>query len=423
MAIGTTLKIAFDGNQVKRGLSDMKSGMKSLAKAAKIVTGAISAIGIAGKAAFIAFAVSSSKAAMKLESLTVAFEVLAGGADKAKTILEEIQKFGASTPFEQGDIKKSAQTLLAFGVEMKNVMPIIRMLGDVSMGNADKLQSLALVFGQISSGGRLTGGDLLQLINVGFNPLNQISQRTGKSISQLRDEMSKGLITTEMVEQAFIDATSAGGLYNGMLDKMSQTTEGKLSNMNDAIQEIKIAFGKGLNAGLKEGLDSINKILPKMIEPMQNFGQRMGDAIRAGISGNIEDLVFIGQAIGKIIGEGMDLALKATSRGLGEKLLDNLVIPAAMIDPKLGEFVAGRANEQRDAASSLLKMELQDMVDNMRETLFSITNPGNNPNRVIMNGNAYQPIPGGMQGADLWKDGQAYRLLERIANNTQPSPL
>ena len=84
------------------------------------------------------------------------------------------------------------------------------MLGAVALGNKEKLSSLALVFGQVSSAGRLTGQDLLQFINVGFNPLNYIAKRTGESMEELRDRMSRGAIGVEEVEQAFIDATSNG---------------------------------------------------------------------------------------------------------------------------------------------------------------------------------------------------------------------
>ncbi len=37
------------------------------------------------------------------------------------------------------------------------------------------------------------------MINAGFNPFEEISHKTGKSIGELKDKMSKGAISAEMV--------------------------------------------------------------------------------------------------------------------------------------------------------------------------------------------------------------------------------
>lgn len=41
----------------------------------------------------------------------------------------------------------------------------MKMLGNVAMGDKEKLSSLTLAFSQISAAGKLQGQDLLQLIN------------------------------------------------------------------------------------------------------------------------------------------------------------------------------------------------------------------------------------------------------------------
>lgn len=119
-------------------------------------------------------------------------------------------------------LAKGAQTLLGFGVAAEKVMPILKQIGDISMGNADRFQSLVLAFAQASANGKLMGQDLLQMINAGFNPLNQMSKDTGKSIAELRDEMSRGAISAEDMEKAFAAATAEGGQFYGMLEKQSE---------------------------------------------------------------------------------------------------------------------------------------------------------------------------------------------------------
>lgn len=98
-------------------------------------------------------------------------------------------------------------------------MPNIKALGDIAMGDRNKLNSLTLAFSQMTASGRLMGQDLLQMINAGFNPLSEISRKTGKSIGVLKEEMEKGKISAEMVTQAFYSATQAGGQFHGMTER------------------------------------------------------------------------------------------------------------------------------------------------------------------------------------------------------------
>jgi len=325
MAIGTTFTLGFDGKAVQRGLASIGGRLTSLAGGAlkNITAGFVAmgaAIAAAGAYGIASFVKSSSEAAASAESLSSSFEVLTGSAEKAKGILAEIKKFGATTPLEQKDIQQSAQTLLAFGVRLEDVMPTLRMLGDVSAGNAEKLQSLALVFGQVSSAGKLTGGDLLQLINVGFNPLNEIAKRTGISMSDLRKMMEEGQITTAMLKQAFLDATGSGGMFNGMLSKMADTTEGKMSNLSDSITSLKVAFGTGFNDGLKVALDAVSSKLPLLEESFSNIGKRIGDAIGEAVAGNMDKLAAIGELIGSTIMAGLMASIYAGSAKIVEAI-------------------------------------------------------------------------------------------------------
>src|SRR5690606_25401177 len=93
-------------------------------------------------------------------------------------------------------------------------------IGDIAMGDANKMNSLTLAYSQMTSTGKLMGQDLLQMINAGFNPLNEISKKTGKSIGDLKKEMEQGKISANMVEKAFIGATSEGGQFYMMAEKM-----------------------------------------------------------------------------------------------------------------------------------------------------------------------------------------------------------
>lgn len=220
---------------MQRDIEKMKNGALSLEQVLKRVGGTI---GIAFGASQVKdFARKVIEVRGEVEKLQISLKTLAG--EEAGTKLyEDMRDFVVKTPLLMSTVAQGAQTLLSFNIEASKVMPILKQIGDISMGDAQKFQSLTLAFAQMSSTGKLMGQDLLQMINAGFNPLVVISEQTGKSISQLKDEMAKGAISVEMVENAFRSATEEGGLFHGMLEKQSHGIEGALSNLQGSIEDM-----------------------------------------------------------------------------------------------------------------------------------------------------------------------------------------
>lgn len=170
----------------------------------------------------------------QIQSLEVSFKTLLGSEAKANHLFGELKEFAVKTPLQLGDLSKGAQTLLSFNVAADKVMPVLKAIGDISMGDSQKLQSLTLAFSQMSATGKLMGQDLLQMINAGFNPLSVISEKTGESIGKLKKRMEEGQITAQMVEDAFMSASQEGGKFAGMLEQQSKTLAGSISNLQGA---------------------------------------------------------------------------------------------------------------------------------------------------------------------------------------------
>jgi tape measure domain-containing protein len=209
----------------------------------------------------------------EIEALEISFETLLGNRGKAEALMSEIKSFAANTPMQMGDLAKGAQTLLGFNIEAEKVMAILRQIGDISMGSSEKFNSLVLAFSQMSSTGKLMGQDLLQMINAGFNPLVTISEQTGKSIAQLKDEMSAGAISADMVAAAFAAAAGEGGKFYGMLDKQSEGVKGSLSNLQGAIDDMLNEIGTG-----SQGV--ITGVVGAATEAVKNY-KEIGEAIAA----------------------------------------------------------------------------------------------------------------------------------------------
>ena len=213
------------------------------------------------------------------ESVNVAFTTLVGSESKAAEMLRQINDFAAHSPFGKMDLTQSAQTMLNFGVETGKVLPLLRQLGDISGGDKDKMSALSLVMGQVSSTGYLMGQDLLQFINAGFNPIQELSQMTGTSVDKLKDKMARGQITYHNVEQAIAHATGAGGKFNGMMDKQSQTLAGKCSTLMDTVQQGAIDLSQSVNKPIAEVVEKITAAVPKVFAVFQ----AVFSAISAGI--------------------------------------------------------------------------------------------------------------------------------------------
>lgn len=197
----------------------------------------------------------------EIEAYEISFRTLLGSQDKADALFGSLREFAVKTPMQLGDLAKGAQTLLGFGIEAEKIMPTLKQIGDISMGNADKFNSLTLAFAQMSSSGKLMGQDLLQMINAGFNPLSIISQKTGKSIGELKKEMEKGAISVEMVADAFKTATSEGGMFYGMLEKQGEGLAGAIAQLQGAWEEALNTLGERSQGLIVNGIKGVTKLV------------------------------------------------------------------------------------------------------------------------------------------------------------------
>jgi tape measure domain-containing protein len=313
-----TVKIRADASHFKKtiaGIEVQASGltgvMGKLGSSIPVMGAALTAAAVAASAlgASLAFIKSASGAAAGMETLQVQFEVLTKSADKAKGLIKSFREEAIKSPLSVEDYAQAGKTLMAFGISADETLPILKTLGDVSMGNAERFGSLALAFAQTQAAGRLMGQEVLQFVNAGFNPLQEISRKTGRSMIELKKAMEDGAISSAMVTDAFKSATSAGGLFYGALEKGASTTEGKIAKFNDTILGLKVSFGTGFNEGLKSALDSMNVSLPQFEARFTQFGQTIGRGITNAVKGDYDIFVKIGVVIGEAIKAGIKSAL------------------------------------------------------------------------------------------------------------------
>ena len=208
-----------------------------------------------------------------MESYLTNFKVMLGSEEAAATKLSEIRKMAASTPFSLDDLTGGTQTLLQFGIAADDTTGVLQRLGDISLGNAEKLQTLTRAYGKMSSAQKVTLENVNMMIDAGFNPLNQICDATGESMSDLYKRISDGKVSFSELEAAMEAATSQGGqFYNGMLEA-SQTFSGRMSTLKDNVSALTGELTSGLFAALGDLVVKLNEAAVSFLDSDEKMAQ------------------------------------------------------------------------------------------------------------------------------------------------------
>lgn len=208
-----------------------------------------------------------------MESYLTNFKVMLGNEELAAAKLSELRKMAASTPFALSDLTEGTQILLQFGIAADDTTDVLKQLGDISLGNADKLQTLVRAYGKMSSAKKVTLENVNMMIDAGFNPLNQICEATGESMSDLYKRISDGRVSFEELQYAVQAATSEGGqFYNGMLEA-SQTFSGRMSTLKDNVAALTGELTSGLFAALGDLVVKLNDVVTSFLDSDEKMAQ------------------------------------------------------------------------------------------------------------------------------------------------------
>lgn len=233
-----------------------------------------------GKLAVAATAIQAARFVFaktaELETQTRSLQVLTGSAEKAKAIIQDLQRLGAVTPFTSTELIDSAKRLQAFGVEANKVVETTKRLADVSGATGAELQGLVTAYGQVQAKGRLQGEELLQFQERGVALQEELRKMYGLSGEEFQKAMSKGQVSAEAVEIAVKRLTDAGGRYANGAIAQSDTLAGKLSTLQDAFEQLARNIGKFFEPVFKFLIDGVNAFLERV-----NNAARIGNEIAA----------------------------------------------------------------------------------------------------------------------------------------------
>lgn len=182
----------------------------------------------------------------ELERTNAAFDVFTGSSTKTKVLIADMKRLSALSGVTFSALSFGASTMMGYGEVTEDASVKLKQMAAITRGDSERLKAMAFAMGQVRGNGKLMAQELLQMINAGFNPLAEIARTTGKTMAELRAEMEEGKISVDMVSNALKTATEAGGRYNGMLEKIAETTAGTLSKNQAAWEQARADIGKAI---------------------------------------------------------------------------------------------------------------------------------------------------------------------------------
>ncbi len=221
----------------------------------------------------------SIKLSAELDAAKAKFEVFTGSVEDAEKKLKQLREFSSSAPVSFAGGQRAIATMLQFGVSSDRVFDSFKQIAEITAGDTQRMESLALAYAQAQAAGRLMGQELLQMVNAGFNPLKVISEQTGRSLVDLKKDMEAGAISSEMVAKAFRDATAEGGKFNGLLDKVAETSFGQIVKAANELEKFGTSFGKLIEPSTVELLKGLTSELKTYVRIMDEISRLSSDAL------------------------------------------------------------------------------------------------------------------------------------------------
>ena len=202
----------------------------------------------------------------QMEQLTIGFSTMMGGnTEAAEGLVSEFQQLAKVTPMDTLGLAKTANLLMGYGTAAEDVVDTLTMLGDVAGGNQDKLDHLALAYGQAMAAGKLNAQDANQMISAGVPIWSMIADYMGLTVGEVKELSTEGAITSDILADVFKVATSEGGKYYKAMENQSKSYGGQLSTMKDLADQAK-------GAVMQPFFEIVSStVFPKLIALLEKF--------------------------------------------------------------------------------------------------------------------------------------------------------
>ena len=207
------------------------------------------------------FAVQVATVRGQFQQLEASFKTLTGSEQVATDLMSQLINTAATTPFQVTDISNAARQLLAYGVEADKVNETLIRLGDICAGLSIPIGDLAYLYGTTMTQGRLYTADLNQFLGRGIPLADELAKQFGVAKEEIRKMVEEGKVGFPEVEQAIINMTNEGGKFGGLMEAQSKTITGRISNIEDTIDQMFNQIGQASEGIIGTSLDVIQSIV------------------------------------------------------------------------------------------------------------------------------------------------------------------
>jgi len=311
---GDALEEAFSSRyrqQLKKMQDDTKDATSKMSGYFKDVSRVVSGILISQAFYATLSAIKDATRALiefnsQLELSAIKFEVLTGSAREARAFMRAVEDFAVRTPFTYADIDLAASRFKAYGFAIEEVIPLLRIVGDVTAGlggGKDVLNGIVRALGQIRATGKVQKEELRQLADWGVPALEILQEELGLTAEQVANIGNLDIPASIGLAALFkgMDAR-----YGGIMEKMERTTVGA----RNAIQEFLLLIGRNVFQGplnsLREGLLGIRDRLEELWEVTRTSGAGglfealVPPEMRTSVRIFLSSLKSIGQSLGRL---------------------------------------------------------------------------------------------------------------------------
>ena len=265
----------------------------------------------------------------ELEYAKIAYANLFGDVSLATEFIHVLEDFAAKTPFTFQESEAAAKRLLAYGIQYKNVMYMMRgILAASSMqGNPQVIEAVSRAMGQIYTKGRLMNEEMRQLAEAGIPAYDILREKLGLTQEQLQN-LGRQSIPAATAINALIDGITER--FGGVIDASSLTLKGIISNIKDNATMLLSSVFEPISYRLKTTLHSLGEWLFKLreIQSLKGLGGVFEYLVPKDLQGTIRvfvaNLINIGASL-KVIFKDIGIILKTLGAGAIKAL--NVILP------------------------------------------------------------------------------------------------
>ncbi len=205
----------------------------------------------------------------QFQQLEVAFTTMLGSAEKANTLMDQLVKTAATTPFDLKSVSEGAKQLLAYGTQADEVNGTLVRLGDIAAGLSIPLNDLVYLYGTTMTQGRMFTQDLRQFQGRGIPIADELAKIFGVTKDKVGELVTAGKVGAAEVQQAIENMTNAGSRFGGLMEAQSHTITGQISNIEDAIDSMFNDIGKANEGVINDALGGVSYL----VEHWKEIGQ------------------------------------------------------------------------------------------------------------------------------------------------------